>query len=263
MGCTSCSPSHAGVCAQGCPSRRAGPARCAWSRTCRRPRSCGSGTTPSAAAQRLFPRARASPAAGARRCVCGQLSSPLCFVLAVARRECTQPKNLHYVIATTSGEAANLSLLLATSCVASLRASGHVSRACIGRRHTELESRRNGLSDRSSGGGSKARTVVSAVAIRDPALMPAPDAKPEYHNLTAIITSIDSEQSMYYMAAPDTGRKARRCPTSPAPLICSRTRLNPLPAPAGTCCETVMWVCMCLEILKSRLTPGPRICCVG
>ena len=40
--------------------------------------------------------------------------------------------------------------------------------------------------------------------------MPAPDAKPEYFNVTAVITSIDSEQTMYYMAAPDTGRKVRR-----------------------------------------------------
>ena len=45
------------------------------------------------------------------------------------------------------------------------------------------------------------------MAIRDPAAMPPPDAKPEYHNITAVITSIDSEQTMYYMAAPDTGRK--------------------------------------------------------
>ncbi len=45
------------------------------------------------------------------------------------------------------------------------------------------------------------------MAIRDPAAMPPPDAKPEYHNIAAVITSIDSEQTMYYMAAPDTGRK--------------------------------------------------------
>ena len=50
------------------------------------------------------------------------------------------------------------------------------------------------------------------MAIKDPSLMPLPDAKPEYHTLTAFITSIDSDQSMYYMAAPDTGRKVRgRC----------------------------------------------------
>ena len=45
------------------------------------------------------------------------------------------------------------------------------------------------------------------MAIRVPAAMPPPDAKPEYHNVAAVITSIDSEQTMYYMAAPDTGRK--------------------------------------------------------
>ena len=65
--------------------------------------------------------------------------------------------------------------------------------------------------------------VLSAVAIKDPALMPAPDAKPEYHNLTAVITSIDSEQTMYYMAAPDTGRKvgalARVTPVPPWPEV--------------------------------------------
>ena len=78
------------------------------------------------------------------------------------------------------------------------------------------------LDDRSSSGGSSARTVLSAVAIRDPALMPPPDAKPEYHNIMAVITSIDSEQTMYYMAAPDTGRKVGApAGITDIPLCCS------------------------------------------
>ena len=87
------------------------------------------------------------------------------------------------------------------------------------------------MSDRTSGGGSKARTVVAAVAIKDPALMPPPDAKPEYHTLTATITSIDSDQSMYYMAAPDTGRKVRDSFTVPALLMCPLAHLEPLLTP--------------------------------
>jgi hypothetical protein len=87
------------------------------------------------------------------------------------------------------------------------------------------------VSDRTSGGGSKARTTVAAVAIRDPALMPPPDAKPEYHALTAFITSIDSDQSMYYMAAPDTGRKVRSRSRTPALLTFLQTHFDPLQTP--------------------------------
>lgn len=39
--------------------------------------------------------------------------------------------------------------------------------------------------------------------------LPPADAKPEYHNVVATVTSIDADQTpLYYDAAPDTGRKA-------------------------------------------------------
>ena len=63
------------------------------------------------------------------------------------------------------------------------------------------------LVNRGSGGGSRERVTLAALQNSDGAL-PPPDAKPEYHNVVATITSIDPEQTpLYYDAAPDSGRK--------------------------------------------------------
>lgn len=59
----------------------------------------------------------------------------------------------------------------------------------------------------SGGGGARGRTTL-AVLQKSEGSLPAPDAKPEYYNVVATITSIDPEQTpLYYDAAPDTGRK--------------------------------------------------------
>ena len=43
--------------------------------------------------------------------------------------------------------------------------------------------------------------------LKAPADLPAPDAKPEYHNAVCTIANIDPQQSMYYQACPDNNRK--------------------------------------------------------
>lgn len=60
---------------------------------------------------------------------------------------------------------------------------------------------------RGSSGGSRERTTL-AVLQKSEEQLPAPDAKPEYHNIVATVTNIDADQTpLYYDAAPDTGRK--------------------------------------------------------
>ena len=62
---------------------------------------------------------------------------------------------------------------------------------------------------RGSGSSSRERTSLDALQKSEESL-PAPDAKPEYHNIVATVTSIDADQTpLYYDAAPDTGRKVR------------------------------------------------------
>ena len=61
---------------------------------------------------------------------------------------------------------------------------------------------------RGSGGDSRERTTLAVLQKSEGELPPA-DAKPEYHNVVATVTSIDADQTpLYYDAAPDTGRKA-------------------------------------------------------
>lgn len=59
---------------------------------------------------------------------------------------------------------------------------------------------------RSSGSGSSGHRQLKDVQKPQHEL-PAPDARPEYHTVTATVAMIDPDQSLYYQACPENNRK--------------------------------------------------------
>ncbi|KAL6756722.1 replication protein A 70 kDa DNA-binding subunit [Haematococcus lacustris] len=59
----------------------------------------------------------------------------------------------------------------------------------------------------SGAAGGSARNALSSMKEVTGQAVPEPDAKPVYHNVMATVALVQSEQSMYYLANPETGRK--------------------------------------------------------
>ncbi|KAK9794335.1 hypothetical protein WJX73_003860 [Symbiochloris irregularis] len=64
-----------------------------------------------------------------------------------------------------------------------------------------------GLASARKGSGGSSKGHCQLKDIQKEAHELVPDAKPEYHNVTATVAMIDPSQTLYYQACPDNGRK--------------------------------------------------------
>jgi len=64
-----------------------------------------------------------------------------------------------------------------------------------------------GSGEGGSGGRNTSLVSLKEVAPAPGAILPAPDAKPTYHNVVATVSVIKTDQTMFYLANPENGRK--------------------------------------------------------
>lgn len=63
--------------------------------------------------------------------------------------------------------------------------------------------------NRGSGGSAKGPCQLKDIK-KEAHELPAPDAQPEYHNVTATVALIEPDQALYYAACPANNRKVSR-----------------------------------------------------